>query len=378
NIDLTKAAELAKTAQDLSVASNMSAEQALQSVTFAVTTGNTRVLRQIGITTGATDAYDAYARSIGKAAKDLTMAERRQAVVNLVMKEGTKAAGAYALALESPAKLITLFGDLHNDLMVTMGGVLVKGFGPIIKSAFKFEKTLINAIGSGGKLNVILEAITKVIVKLTTPIANAIDKFTDFIDGMDLTGTKVNDLASKFELILPILAGFGTAFATKAGQTVFANIPIFGNLLKMLNPIAAGFVAMALTSTQVQSAMARLLTALRPVLDVAKKVGEAFSKVMAVAIAIFAKAISGVASIIEKTTGFLREHKTIAYALGAALIALTAGVIAYKMWFAKPAQKPVPAVTLNPTTAKKSPISTVNPKAKTKAPRFNFFKKRVQ
>jgi hypothetical protein len=44
------------------------------------------------------------------------MAERRQAVVNLVMKEGTKAAGAYALAMESPAKLITMFGDLHDDL----------------------------------------------------------------------------------------------------------------------------------------------------------------------------------------------------------------------------------------------------------------------
>lgn len=331
NIDLTKAAELAKTAQDLSVASNMSAEQALQSVTFAVTTGNTRVLRQIGITTGATDAYDAYARSIGKAAKDLTMAERRQAVVNLVMKEGAKAAGAYSLALESPAKLITLFGDLHNDLMVTMGGVVVKGFGPIIKSAFKFEKTLINQISEGGKLKVILEAITKVIVKLTTPIATAIDKFTDFIDGMDMTGTKVNDLASKFEMFLPILAGFGTAFATKAGQQVFGAIPIFGNLLKMLNPIAAGFVMMAMTSTQVQSAVGRLLTALRPVLDVGKKIGEVFSGALAVAIAIFAKAINGVASIIEKTTRFLREHKTIAYALGAALIALTAGVIAYKI-----------------------------------------------
>lgn len=331
NIDLTKAAELAKTAQDLSVASNMSAEQALQSVTFAVTTGNTRVLRQIGITTGATEAYDAYARSIGKAAKDLTMAERRQAVVNLVMKEGTKAAGAYALALESPAKLITLFSDLHNDLMVTMGGVAVKGFGPIIKSAFRFEKTIINAISEGGKLNVILEAITKVIVKLTTPIANAIDKFSDFIEGMDLTGTKVNDLASKFEMILPVIAGFATVFATKAGQAVFGNIPIFGNLLKMLNPLAAGFVAMAMTSTQVQTAMGRLLTALRPLLDVGKKVGEAFSTVMAVAVMIFAKAINGVASIIEKTTKFLRDHKTVAYALGVALIALTAGVIAYKV-----------------------------------------------
>jgi len=330
NIDLSKAADLAKTAQDLSVASNMSAEQALQSVTFAVTTGNTRVLRQIGITTGATDAYDAYARTIGKTAAQLTMAERRQAVVNLVMREGTKAAGAYSLALESPAKLITLFGDLHNDLMVTMGGVVVKGFGPLIKSAFKFEKTIINQISEGGKLKVILEAITKVIVKLTTPIANAIDKFTDFIDGMDLTGTKVNDLASKFEKILPVIATFGTYFATKAGKQIFQTVPIFGNLLQKISPLGAAFVALAMTSTQVQTAMARLLTALRPLLDVARKVGDTFSTVMAVAVAVFAKAINIVAAAVEKTTNFLKQHKAVAYALGAVIIALTAGVIAYK------------------------------------------------
>lgn len=329
NIDLSQATLLAKTAQDLSVASSMTAEEALQSITFAVTTGNTRVLRQIGITTGASDAYQRYANTIGKAAKDLTMAERRQAVVNLVMKEGTKAAGAYALAMESPAKLITMFADLHDDLQVTMGAVLVKGFGPIIKSAFKFEKTIIASIESGGKLSVILEAIQKVFVKLTAPIAAAIDKFSDFIAGMDMTGTKVNDLADKFEMILPVIAGFGTAFATMAGTRVFGAVPIFGSLLKMLNPVAVGFLAMALTSSQVQTAMGRLLTSLRPLLDVGKKVGEAFTSVMAVGVMIFAKAINAVASIVERATKFFRDHRTILYVLVSALAAVTLGVIAY-------------------------------------------------
>lgn len=36
------------------------------------------------------------------------------------------------------------------------------------------------------------------------------------------------------------------------------------------------------------------------------------------------------ASVIEKTTTFLKNHKAVAYALGAVIIALTAGVIAYK------------------------------------------------
>jgi phage-related protein len=333
NIDLSQATLLAKTAQDLSVASSTTAEEALQSITMAVTTGNTRVLRQIGITTGASDAYQRYAVSIGKASKDLTMNERRQAVVNLVMKEGTKAAGAYALAMESPAKLITMFADLHDDLQVTMGAVLVKGFGPIIKSAFKFEKTIIGSIESGGKLSVILEAIQKVFVKLTAPIAAAIDKFSEFIAGMDMTGTKVNDLAGKFEMILPVIAGFGTAFATMAGTRVFAAVPIFGSLLKMLNPVAVGFLAMALTSSQVQTAMGRLLSSLRPLLDVSKKIGDVFTKVLAVAVMVFAKAINEVASVVERTTKFFKDHekitKVLAYIFGGLAAAVVLSTIAF-------------------------------------------------
>ncbi len=329
NIDLSKSADIARVAQDLSVASSMSGEEALSSLTMAITTGNTRILRQVGITTDAGTAYGRYASSIGKAAKDLTMGERRQAVMNLVLKEGSKAAGAFALSLTSPAKLVEEFSQLNKELQVTMGGALLKGFSPIIKSAYGFQAAMVRAVGSGGKLEKIVEAIGKVLVKLTTPISTVVDKFTEFIDGMDLTGTKVDDLAGKFEMILPVVAGFGTAFATMAGKNVFGNIPIFGNLLKMLNPVAVGFVAMAMTSTQVQSAMGRLLKALQPLLSVAKNIADIFSKVLAVAVMVFATAIKGVAVVVERVVGFLQKYKTVAYALGAILAAVTLGVIAY-------------------------------------------------
>jgi phage-related protein len=331
NIDLSKSADIARVAQDLSVASSMSGEEALSSLTMAITTGNTRILRQVGITTDAGTAYGRYASSIGKAAKDLTMGERRQAVMNLVLQEGTKAAGAFALSLQSPAKLVEEFSQLNKELQVTMGAALLKGFGPIIKSAYGFHAAIVRAVGSGGKLEKVVEAIGKVLVKLTTPVATVVDKFTEFIDGMDLTGTKVEDLAGKFEMVLPVVAGFGTAFATMAGKNVFGNIPIFGNLLKMLNPVAVGFVAMALTSTQVQTAMGRLLASLRPLLTVAKEIGAVFTKVLAVGVSIFAKAIDGVAKVIERTTKFFRDHKTILYTVVTALTAVTLGYIALKI-----------------------------------------------
>lgn len=332
NIDLSKASELATIASNLSVAANISAEEALQSVTFAVTTGNTRVLRQIGITTGASEAYQAYARSIGKASKDLTMNERRQAVVNLVQKEGAKVAGAYALALESPAKLVTLFGDLHNELQVSMGSALVKGFGPIIKSAFQFEKALTIAFEKGGKLSVIIEALQKVFTKLTTPISNTIDRLTQFITGVDKTGTKVNDLASQFEMILPVLATFGSVFALKAGQNVFATVPIFGQLLRTIKPLPLAILAMALTSTQVQTAFGKLLQSLQPLLGVFKQVASVISGVFAGAVMVIAKAITGLASIVSSTIAFVQRFSTAFKILGGALAAVATALLIYKAY----------------------------------------------
>jgi phage-related protein len=72
-----------------------------------------------------------------------------------------------------------------------------------------------------------------------------------------------------------------------------------------------------------------LLASLRPLLDVAKNLGAAFSSVLAVAVMIFAKAINGVAFVVEKTVKFLKDHRAVAYALGATLAAVTIGVIAY-------------------------------------------------
>jgi len=329
NIDLSKASELATIASNLSVAANVSQEEALQSVTFAVTTGNTRVLRQIGITTGASEAYQAYARSIGKASKDLTMNERRQAVVNLVQKEGAKVAGAYALALQSPAKLVTLFGDLHNELQVSMGGALVKGFGPIIKSAFEFEKALIASIEKGGKLNVIVEALQKLFVKLTTPISAVIDKLTLFISNTDKTGTKVNDLAGKMEMLLPAVAGLGAALALLGGQQVFRLVPVFGALLGKLSPLPVAFVAMALTSTQVQTAFGKLAQSLQPLLAPLQKLATMFGTVMSAAVMIFAKAITILSSIVSGAIGFVQRYANVFKVLLAILAVVAIAIGGY-------------------------------------------------
>lgn len=331
NIQMKKATDIAKVAQDLSVASNISAEEALERVTLAITTGQSRMLRSVGITDASNSAMARYAASLGKKASALTMAERRQAVMNQVMREGGKVAGAYAIALQSPAKLLTLFGDLHRDLQVNMGGALVKGFGPLIKASFRFEKALVDATSEGGKLRPIVEALELVLTKMTKPITEVLEKFADFIENMDKVGTNTEKFAGKLSMLIPVFAGVGTGFAALAGRDLLKGVPIFGQLLTRINPFVAGLAAIALTSPQVQSAFRNLLSALSPLLPIVTKVGQVFSTVLAYAIGIVAKAINGIASVIRTVIGFFQKYEIAAKALGVALGALVIAIIATKV-----------------------------------------------
>lgn len=331
NIEMKKATDIAKVAQDLSVASNISAEEALERVTLAITTGQSRMLRSVGITDASNGAMERYAATLGKKASALTMAERRQAVMNQVMREGGKVAGAYAIALQSPAKLLTLFGDLHKDLQVNMGGALVKGFGPLIKATFRFEKAFVDATAEGGKLRPVVEALELVLTKMTKPVTEFIEKAADFIENMKDMGTGSEKLAGKISMLLPVFAGLGSAIAVKAGRPILASIPIFGKLLGGLKPLPVALAAIALTSPQVQSAFRNLLSALSPLLPVVTKVGQVFSTVLAYAIGIVAKAIEGIAKVVRVVVGFFQKYEVAAKALGIALGALVIAIIATKV-----------------------------------------------
>jgi hypothetical protein len=330
NIDLAKATDLARAAQDLSIISGTNAEDALQTLTMAITTGQTRMLRSIGITDSAGGAYERYAAELGKAAKDLTMAERRQAVMNLVMREGSKVAGAYAAAMESPSYMLKNFGSLHNDLMVAMGGVLVKGFGPLIKSSYNFEKNLIALVDEGGKLNPILKAMEKVLLAITTPISNIIDNLGDFVTNIDLSNKSVDGIASQLQRFLPIIAAVSVGFATFAGKSLLQGVPIIGNLFRATNPLIAAFAVLAFTSPQLQKAFINLFKSLSPLLEPLKQIGKAIMGVLSVAVSVLAAAINGLTRVIRGIIGFFKQNEIAAKILAIALGAVTAGLIAYK------------------------------------------------
>ncbi len=78
-MDMAMASKLARVAQDAAVLSMQDSSTTLSNLIYGVQTMNVEVLRTNGIIINGQQAYDDYAKSLGKTASELTSAEKQQA-----------------------------------------------------------------------------------------------------------------------------------------------------------------------------------------------------------------------------------------------------------------------------------------------------------
>jgi hypothetical protein len=81
HLDMSKAALLAKAAQDFAIVGAKNSSETYDMLTHAVITGRSEVLKSVGIQKSAGQMYEAFANKIGKATTALTYQEKQQAVV---------------------------------------------------------------------------------------------------------------------------------------------------------------------------------------------------------------------------------------------------------------------------------------------------------
>lgn len=130
-IDYTQATELAAAAQNIATASNVSSSETIERISQAISSGNTWLLRQLGLTEHLDGVYKKYAETLGKTSSELTEYERKQAVVNYVLREGKKYAGAYEASMDNAAKKIRSTKDRIKEISYQLG----KTFEPALNEA---------------------------------------------------------------------------------------------------------------------------------------------------------------------------------------------------------------------------------------------------
>jgi phage-related protein len=349
NLKMSYASDLARVAQDLAVISGKNSTETYNMLTHAVITGRSEVLKSVGIQKSAGQMYESFAKSIGKSAAALTYQEKQQAVAEGALREGAKVAGTYEAAMQSPGKVLRSFARITNDIQVSLGNMLLKGLGPIIFHLYEFYKSFSKALESSVAFRTAIEAVKMVLVKLTAPIVEFLKKMKGIVDNFtkvstaagdvksnfDPLGTAVKGLAEKIEFLLPAIAAMLTMFATFAGAAIFANVPILGTLLGGLagpiGIITVGLVTLYLTSSQVRNAVNKLAVSMKPFLSILVSVGKALAVAGGFAVAVFAKAISGLASVINTVTGFFQKNLVVAKVLAGIIGALAIGFVAYKV-----------------------------------------------
>jgi phage-related protein len=350
NLQLADAQKVARVAQDLAVLSGSNSTDTAMRLTYAIMNQDTLMLRNLGITKTASQAYQEYAVANNTSAKALTEFQKKQAITNMVIAEGAKVAGVYEAAMKEPAKVLRSFPRLFNDIQVAVGQGLTAAFGPLILSAYNATKSFTHLVREGGALAPVVDAIGRAFTYMVAPVVAGMNAFKNFLDGIQKTAntikmyrervvgvagasaeieTRTKALADTFARFLPIIASVGTGLSIFFGRGLLQGIPVIGNLVGGLNPLIGALVALVMTTPALQEAFVNLFKAFAPLKDMIKEVAGALGGVLAFAVASVVAIINGLAKVILTATTWMASHKDMVYALA---VGIGVATIAYQLF----------------------------------------------
>lgn len=334
HLDVAKAVELSRVAQDLAVISQSNSTETATRLMYAVLRLNTEMLRNAGSQVTVQSAVKKYAAAHNIAATSLTTAQKQQAVMNAVIEEGATLTGVYKMSMENAGKVLRSFARITTNIQVAMGGPLLEAFGPLIIAIYHMYSAFQKTIEKGGALYPILQALSAVLVQLMTPVTNLITNFTDLISKMDPITTSIDDIGSTIQKYLPVVAAFGAAMAASVGAQLFRMVPILGDFLGMLNPVLVGLAVLVALSPSVQAAFAKLAVALKPQIEFVAKFADNLVALGNVLVSITAGAISKFADAITWLNGHIGNTNDLIQYLTAVVVAaaiVQLGIMAKKL-----------------------------------------------
>ena len=282
-LDLAKADDLARVAQDLAVISQSNSTDTAQLLTYAIQTGNSQLLKSAGITKYASEAYAQYARELKISQNALTASQRQQAVLNMILVEGEKVAGVYEAAMQQSGKVLRSFPRIINDISLEFGGLFLDGFGPVILAAYKTLQAFSLLIREGGTLRPIIDALTQTFTIMIAPLTGIFNKMTEALKLFDGLTMSTQDLTDKMVAITPIILAAGTALSLLAGKNILAGLPVIGKYAAALGkggPLGLGLAVLIATSPKLRGVFGNILSGMKPLVPAFINLGKIISNAM--------------------------------------------------------------------------------------------------
>lgn len=195
-LDLSKATELATTAQNLARIAGLNSSEVWDRLIRAITTMNPRLLRQVNIYANLNDVF-------GEHASQLNASQKQAKLLNYILKQGERVAGVYAAAADDVGGALLSLPRLFQDTKEAIG----RHFLPALKVA--------------------------------------VDLLSGFLKWFEA-------LPEPVQKVIALMLGVGTAFAALMGPllllvgflpTILAGFTALVSVLPALVPLIAGLAA---------------------------------------------------------------------------------------------------------------------------------------
>lgn len=177
HIDLADSQKLARIAQDAAVIGNINSSEAFATMIHGIQSGQTDVLRNIGLNISMEQSYKIMADTLHKHADQLSQNEKTQAVLNSVMKAGQDIAGTYEAAMGTAGKQLNSMVRYSEDLKVKQGEVFNEFLTVAVMAYTEHLKDAngeISEMSRNGDLKKWGEDITDVMVGVANSINNIV------------------------------------------------------------------------------------------------------------------------------------------------------------------------------------------------------------
>ena len=122
-MDLTKASNLARVAQDAAVIGNINSSEAFGRMIQGIRSGETEILKNIGINVQFEQAYKNAAQTLGKTTEQLSATEKTAIRMNAVLDYGKNIAGAYEASMGTAGKQLLSMARYTEELSLAWGQV---------------------------------------------------------------------------------------------------------------------------------------------------------------------------------------------------------------------------------------------------------------
>ena len=221
--------------QKVSMSTGTSMEYLMNSLVVGVGRASPRILDNMGVQIKATEAYDAYAQSIGRTADSLNKQEQSVAIWKMTLAKLEENTKAIPPVQDSAAAAIQRFQATIENTKNEMGAAFLPTLSNILSTLTDLATSIMPLVvpmveAFGGALTTVFDAL-KPLLGLITPFAEKLAIVIDSLSGGDAAAAMaifsgaLKDMAIGLGEMLPGMLTFGADLITNLVQGIADSIP---------------------------------------------------------------------------------------------------------------------------------------------------------